>query len=212
MIDVDIIQRFKVGGLFLLQTYKVMTGTLLALFVPQKCEDRVCSLEENLNEGDHFHDLVLYWNVLTATLFIAYYLIELRREEWSIKFLDIDNEKPDNALKTEIIKHKELDVRMDRLNKYYYTIVRVTIIFYVLNNLLSIRLLKENYYSSTTLSCFFSFTLLVGMKLYNSFCVARNSVLYDKMTSAYMTEFVSYNVIDSDYLQEINKDIKNQEN
>jgi hypothetical protein len=39
------------------------------------------------------------------------------------------------------------------------------------------------------------------MKLYNSFCVAKNSVLHDKMTSAYMTEFVSYNVIDSDYLQ-----------
>ena len=50
---------------------------------------------------------------------------------------------------------------------------------------------------------FFSFSLLVGMKLFNSYTVAKNSVLYDKMTSAYMTEFVSYNVIDSDYLQKI---------
>lgn len=201
MLDVDIIQRFKVGGLFFLQMYKVMTGTLLALFVPQKCGDSICTIDENLNDNDDFHMKVLSWNILTSVLFLGYYILELRREEWSIKYLDIDNDKSDNSLKEEIVKYKELDVKMDRMNKYYYNIVRVTIVFYIINNLLSMRLLKDKYYSSTTLSCFFSFSLLVGMKLYNSFCVAKNSVLHDKMTSAYMTEFVSYNVIDSDYLQ-----------
>ena len=200
MLDVDIIQRFKVGGLFFLQVYKVMTGTLLALFVPQKCGDSICTIDENLNDNDDFHMKVLSWNILTSVLFLGYYILELRREEWSIKYLDIDNDKSDNSLKEEIVKYKELDVKMDRMNKYYYNIVRVTIVFYIINNLLSMRLLKDKYYSSTTLSCFFSFSLLVGMKLYNSFCVAKNSVLHDKMTSAYMTEFVSYNVIDSDYL------------
>ena len=201
MLDVDIIQRFKVGGLFFLQVYKVMTGTLLALFVPQKCGDSICTIDENINDNDDFHMKVLSWNILTSVLFLGYYILELRREEWSIKYLDIDNDKSDNSLKEEIVKYKELDVKMDRMNKYYYNIVRVTIVFYIINNLLSMRLLKDKYYSSTTLSCFFSFSLLVGMKLYNSFCVAKNSVLHDKMTSAYMTEFVSYNVIDSDYLQ-----------
>jgi len=201
MLDVDIIQRFKVGGLFFLQMYKVMTGTLLALFVPQKCGDSICTIDENINDNDDFHMKVLSWNILTSVLFLGYYILELRREEWSIKYLDIDNDKSDNSLKEEIVKYKELDVKMDRMNKYYYNIVRVTIVFYIINNLLSMRLLKDKYYSSTTLSCFFSFSLLVGMKLYNSFCVAKNSVLHDKMTSAYMTEFVSYNVIDSDYLQ-----------
>jgi hypothetical protein len=201
MLDVDIIQRFKVGGLFFLQMYKVMTGTLLALFVPQKCGDSICTIDENINDNDDFHMKVLSWNILTSVLFLGYYILELRREEWSIKYLDIDNDKSDNSLKEEIVKYKDLDVKMDRMNRYYYNIVRVTIVFYIINNLLSMRLLKDKYYSSTTLSCFFSFSLLVGMKLYNSFCVAKNSVLHDKMTSAYMTEFVSYNVIDSDYLQ-----------
>lgn len=205
MIDVDIVQRFKVGGLFILQMYKVMTGTLLALFVPQKCGDHICTIQENIDDSDRFQEMVLSWNILTSVLFLGYYLLELRREEWSIKYLDIDNDKPDNSLKEIIIKYKDLDEKMERINKYYYNIVRVTIFFYVINNLLSIRLLKDKYYSSTTLSCFFSFSLLVGMKLYNSYTVAKNSVLYDKMTSAYMTEFVSYNVIDSDYLQNIEK-------
>jgi hypothetical protein len=207
MIDVDIVQRFKVGGLFILQMYKVMTGTLLALFVPQKCGDHICTIQENIDDNDRFHEMVLSWNILTSVLFIGYYLLELRREEWSIKYLDIDNDKPDNSLKEVIIKYKDLDVKMDRMNKYYYNVVRVTIFFYIINNLLSIRLLKDKYYSSTTLSCFFSFSLLVGIKLYNSYTVAKNSVLYDKMTSAYMTEFVSYNVIDSDYLQKIENNL-----
>ena len=207
MLDVDIVQRFKVGGLFLLQIYKVTTGTLLTLFVPQKCGDSICTIEENLNDNDDFHMKVLSWNILTSVLFLGYYILELRREEWSIKYLDIDNDKSDNSLKEVIIKYKDLDEKMDRINKYYYNVVRVTIFFYVINNLLSIRLLKDKYYSSTTFSCFFSFSLLVGMKLFNSYYVAKNSVLYDKMTSAYMTEFVSYNVIDRDYLQKIGEKV-----
>ena len=36
------------------------------------------------------------------------------------------------------------------------------------------------------------------MKLYNSLEVARQSVKNDKMMSAYMSEFVSFNVLDKD--------------
>ena len=35
-IDQDIIQRIKVMGIFALQFYKVLTGTMLTLFVPKK--------------------------------------------------------------------------------------------------------------------------------------------------------------------------------
>ena len=51
------------------------------------------------------------------------------------------------------------------------------------------------------ISCFFSFTLLVTNKLYNSYGVAKQSVKNDKMMSAYMSEFVSFNVIDKDYIK-----------
>ena len=45
-IDEDLIQRVKVGAIFLLQIYKVSTGTLLALFVPQSCGDQICTLSQ----------------------------------------------------------------------------------------------------------------------------------------------------------------------
>ena len=69
-------------------------------------------------------------------------------------------------------------------------------------------MIKDSYHSSSTLSCFVSFVLLVLMKLYNSVVVARESVHNDKMMSAYMCEFVSFNVLDKDYVEEKQKMIE----
>jgi hypothetical protein len=74
--------------------------------------------------------------------------------------------------------------------------------------ILSIKLIKDGYHSMSTVSCFASFTLLVLMKLYNSFVVSHASIKSDKMMSAYMCEFVSYNVLDSDYIKEKNNRIE----
>jgi len=200
-VDGDLIQRIKVCGIFFLQSYKILTGTMLSVFVPQSCGDHVCTLTENINNEDFYHRSALGMNSLTMLLFFGYYLIELRREEWSIKYLDIDNNKPDNSLKAIIITEPKLDKQMDRLNKYYYNALLITGFFYFVNVLMTIKLLKDKYHSSSTISCFMSFSLLVMMKLYNSFSTARQSVKNDKMMSAYMSEFVSYNVLDADYLE-----------
>ena len=211
-VDGDLIQRVKVCGIFFLQSYKILTGTMLSIFVPQSCGDHVCTLTENINNDDFYHRSALGMNALTMLLFFGYYFIELRREEWSIKYLDIDNNKPDNSLKAIIITEPKLDKQMDRLNKYYYNALLITGSFYFINILMTIKLLKEKYHSSSTISCFMSFSLLVMMKLYNSFSVARQSVKNDKMMSAYMSEFVSYNVLDSDYLEEKEEENKKEIN
>ena len=210
MLDIDFIQRVKVGGIFCLQIYKILTGTLLTIFVPQSCErfsletnttdNNVCSLTENLNNSDIYHKKTLYWNIFTMTLFIGYYIIELKRENWSIQYLDIDNDKPDNSLKEIIKNEKELDKEMDKLNLYYYYLLCSTIFAYSVNIMLMIKILNDDYHSSSTISCFVSFVLLVLMKLYNSYIVAKESIKNDKMMSAYMSEFVSYNVLDKDYV------------
>ena len=201
-IDEDIVQRVKVAGIFLLQVYKVTTGTLLSLFIPQSCGDEICSIQQNYENNDVYHKSVLYWNMFSMVTFYTYYLIELRREEWAIKFLDIDNDKPDNALKEIIRKEPELDHKMDRLNKYYYNALMFNCSVYFVNVGLTVKLINDGYHSSSTISCFLSFVLLVLMKLYNSIEVARKSVKDDKMMSAYMSEFVSFNVLDKDYVEQ----------
>ena len=202
----DFIQRCKVGGIFILQIYKVLTGTMFSLFIPQKCEeDSVCSIEENYHNEDPYHKTVFYVNAFSCLTFFAYYMIELRREEWAIKYLDIDNDKPDNCLKEIIKDEPHLDKRMDTLNLKYFRALQVTGGTYFVNLLLSIKLLKDNYHSSATISTFISFSLLVLMKLYNSFVVAKQSVDNDKMLSGFMSEFVSFNVLDEDYLENKHK-------
>ena len=74
-------------------------------------------------------------------------------------------------------------------------------VYYFINILLTIKMMNDSYYNNSTLSCFVSFVLLVLMKLYNSMTVAYQSVKNDKMMSAYMSEFVSFNVLDEDYVK-----------
>lgn len=217
-IDQDIVQRIKVTGIFMLQFYKVLTGTMLTLFVPQACRQseeisnssgilipdglRICSITENFKNDEIYHRFTLYFNMLSFFCFIYVYILELQRENWSIKYLDVDKDESDNALKEIIIKEPKLDKQMDRLNKMYFYGLSVTAIVYAINVLLMINILYQDYHSASTLSCFISFTLLVEMKLYNSLSVAYYSVKDDKMMSAFMSEFVSYNVLDKDYISE----------
>ena len=219
MVDQDIIQRIKVSGIFLLQFYKVLTGTMLTLFVPQACPEisdgsensiRICTITENFENNEIYHQLTLYWNTISFFCFIYVYVLELKRENWAIKFLDIDNNKPDNSLKQIIIHEPKLDKYMDKLNKYYFYGLSVTAFVYLINVLLMINVLYQDYHSMSTISCFISFTLLVEMKLYNSLSVAYYSVKDDKMMSAFMSEFVSFNVLDVDFL--INKSLTNINN
>tara|TARA_Y100001958_G_scaffold159952_1_gene164608 strand:- start:6151 stop:6861 length:711 start_codon:yes stop_codon:yes gene_type:complete len=202
MISDDSKQRVKVLGIFLLQIYKITTGTMMSLFIPQSCGDKMCSLTENYKNSELYHKTLFYWNSFSMFLFLICYGIELRREEWCVKYLDIDNNYPDNSLKNIIVKEKTLDNKMDKLNKYYYDILLGTSITYFINMLLTIKMINDNYHSNSTISCFMSFSLLVLMKIYNSWNVAYQSVKNDKMMSAYMCEFVSFNVLDTDYVNE----------
>jgi len=219
-VDQDIVQRIKVAGIFMLQFYKVLTGTMLTLFVPQACSYseeitdgsgistpdghsvRICTITENLENNEIYHRFTLYFNMLSFFCFIYVYILELKRENWSIKYLDVDKDKSDNALKSIIIKEPKLDKKMDRLNKLYFYGLSVTSMVYMINMLLMINILYQDYHSASTISCFISFTLLVTMKLYNSLSIAHKSFKDDTMLSAFLTEFVSYNVLDKDYISE----------
>ena len=207
-IDEDLIQRVKVGAIFLLQIYKVSTGTLLALFVPQSCGDQICTLSQNYYNDDPYHKSVLYFQMFSWFTFFLYYIVEIRREEWAIKYLDIDNNKPDNALKEIIVKEPALDRKMDTINLLYLRLLIFNCSVYFINLIATIKLLKDGYHSMSTISCFASFVLLVLMKLFNSFSVAYQSVKNDKMMSAYMCEFVSFNVLDKDYVEAKQKEVE----
>ena len=139
-------------------------------------------------------------NAITGVALAVCYMIELKRENWAIKYLDIDNDQSDNSIEEKLKHYPKIEKEMDLVNYYYLLVTKITTILYGINLIFSGILVKNNYYSSTTLSCYVSFSLLVILKLYNSLNVGYYSVKRDKILSAYMSEFgVSFNVIDADF-------------
>ena len=77
--DVDTKERIKIIFLFIFQSYKILMGCMLVLFVPQICDEEVCTLTEKLENRDDKHMITLF-NGLSVLLFIILYGIELKRE------------------------------------------------------------------------------------------------------------------------------------
>ena len=148
----------------------------------------------------------MYTNFVSMFLFFSYYIVELYREAWCVRNLDVDNNYSDNHLKQVIVKLPNLNNRMDKLNYFYYHLFNLNCLIYTINLGVSVKLLKDNYHSSATISSFCSFVLLVLMKFYGSYEVSRKSIKEDKMTSSFIKEFISYNVIDKDLLGKKNLD------
>ena len=78
-LDVDTKERIKVLLIFLLQSYKVAMGSMLVLFVPQLCDDGVCSITDNLNKcSNHFHKLA---SSLMCEVFFPFYHLYISKEK-----------------------------------------------------------------------------------------------------------------------------------
>ena len=92
-VDVDCKERIKIALTFLLQSYKVLMGSMVLLFVPRGCDDHVCSVTDNLYNRDDLNVSGLVFNFITVCSFVAVYAAELRRENWCVHNFDIDHQK-----------------------------------------------------------------------------------------------------------------------
>ena len=210
-VDNDSKERIKIFGSFMLQSYKVVMGTMLSLFVAQKCEneqgvEQICSLEENRNRQEVFPSAVFLFNGMTLIAFTGTYLVELMREDWCVENFDIDPNVPDTAINDTLKKQPLLREELQFRNKLYFKCVRTTAAMYFINVILSAILVlnEDNQIGSTTKTGFMSFVLLVTNKLWSSYSVAKKSSQKGIARSAYMREWSSFNILDrSKYTEDI---------
>ena len=71
MIDPYIKQRIQVAGIFLLQSYKILTETMMSLFIPQSCGDKMCSIQENY-ENRKF--TIKHWFIVMVCLCLCFFV------------------------------------------------------------------------------------------------------------------------------------------
>jgi len=192
--DADTKQRIQSGLIFLLEFYKVLMGTLLIIFVPQRCGDdrHLCTVGES-------ETTYLVVNGISCLMMLQLYYTELRRENWCIKYLDIDPTVPNNNLDTEIEQYPKYKERMLAINTSYRRRAVVCTITQVANILMSSAYIGFRWAGTMSLTPLVSYVILMASKLYNTYFVSTASIKKERAFSAYLTISKTYNTIDADF-------------
>lgn len=198
-LDVDTKQRLMTTFTFLLEFYKVLMGTFLGVFIPLKCGNDICTVTDNIYTEDRYHIATNIYNLVSFIIVSMFYFIELRRENWSIEYLDIDENKALNHLDDEIEHYPKIKNKMRSLNKCYYKMIHVAIFMLVSNFAVSGVLVGFNYYNINTVNSILSFFMLVFIKLNKARGIAGTSLNNEMVCSGYLVSPKVYNTIDVDY-------------
>ena len=189
-----------------LELYRVMISSLLIIFVPQKCDDHVCSLMENLHSDNDFYFIGLIINYITVTSFILMYISEIRREEKLIKILEVnktistDNESIGKRLD---ILPKEKYHKILNIDRHYKYISYYVMCVYAVNIIFSSIVINQYSLGNQTLVIFLTNLLFMITKLSNVYIIINTEkyIFY----SAYLNTKVQFNDIDPHEIEKIEK-------
>ncbi len=198
----DFNQKLNVAITLILEIYRVLMGALLVVFVPQKCEDTICSASQNVNRDDKLTKAAFSFNIITAFSFLALYFIEVKRENKLINYMEVnkftasDNDSVEKALqKLSVVKKQKI---WD-YDGYYQKCGYASTLSFTINAILSFIVVCQHYLDSKTMTVFFTNILLMGLKVADVFSIANTSknIFY----SAYLKNRVQYNDVDPDKIQ-----------
>ena len=161
-------QPMKISISFIVEIYRVVMGSFLLLFVPQKCGDNVCEISDKLTNTDAFHRTILTFNILTYGLFILMYCVELRRENIMITYLQVNPSRPsdDETVRSALmrlspIKHDAILI----IDSLYQRIGIAAHSCFFVNVVLSAIGIFSNIYDSNTITVFITNVLFMSIKL-----------------------------------------------
>lgn len=198
-ITVDTKERVSALGGFFVECFKIFMACLLSVFVPQECDGRMCSIQENFDDLNAFNIIVLFVNFATLGVFFALYVIELDREYWLIKHLDIDRTNGERSV-AEITTDSVIVNDLSSHNKRYYQTSLAVVGTFALNFVLStILLLGVYYYDYRTVTTLLSNTLLLVGKVKTCLRLSTISYKEKKGMSYYTVDHLCYNARDEDY-------------
>ena len=200
--DQDFMQKVGMAPVVALEMYRVIVSSFLVLFVPQKCDDHVCTLSENMVLENDLYNAGLVFNFLTMAAFLAMYTFEVKRENRLITYLEVNKgQASDNASVGLALEKLPLDKRSNiwELDKYYIYSGWTAIIMFIINTILSGFVVYEYYLDSQTTSTYITNILFMVTKLadVHSNVSTEKNVFY----SAYLKGKVQYNDVDPDKMK-----------
>ena len=198
-LDQDTLQRLSVCVQVLLEMYRVITSSLLILFVPQICVDHICTTTENLVWETNTYNTALCFNFISMAFLVNMYYMELVRENRLIKYLAVN---PEFANNNEMVG-KQLELlsvnkqnKIFSINKYYRLSSYGALSIYVLNVMLSAAAVNKYYAGSQTVSTFVTYVLFMATKFGSVYSLVstEKNIFY----SAYLIGKIQFNSVDDD--------------
>lgn len=193
-------QRYQAVSSILIELFRVITSSLLIVFVPQKCGNHICTLSETIQFDFDLKGVGLAINFITLISFILMYVIEIWRENRLIKYLDVNPNMPNDCEYIANIMNILPTDKKEKIlngNTYYMYIAFITILVYIINAIISGIIINHAYLSNQTYATFITYVIFMITKLTNSYGVVNteDNVFY----SAYLKTNVQFNDIDRKY-------------
>ena len=199
MEDQDFKQKMNVAITLILEIYRVLMGAFLTLFVPQNCDDNICSQSENYSRGDELSKTGFSMNCITMFSFLVLYYIEVKRENKLITYLEVnrfeprDNESVEQALlKLEDNKKEEIW----KYDGYYQKMGFISLGIFLLNTIISSVVIYTHYLDNTTVTVYLTNVLFLGFKVSDVFSTVntKKNIFF----SAYLKRKIQFNDVDPD--------------
>ena len=202
-ISQDTNQKLTAVATICMELYRILMGSLLLSFVPQKCGDHICGITENLYVDGAYY-IVYIINIMTFISFIFLYMVEIKRENRLITYLDVSNTKPTDAISVAENLRKLPDNKRENIlyiDKIYQQVGCFTIAVYVFNTIASGIVIYDSYLDNKTTTAFLTNILFMGTKVGEVYSIANteNNIFF----SAYLKHKVQYNDVDPDKISDI---------
>jgi hypothetical protein len=193
-------QRYKAISNITLELFRVVTSSLMIIFVPQNCGDHICTFDEILQFDNNQKGIGLSINFITLFSFFFMYLVEMYRENLLIKYLDVNPNMPNDSEYLSNIMEILPNNKKQRIlngNVYYMYVSYFTIIVYIINAVISGIIINDAYLNSQTYATFITYVIFMINKLTNAYSVVNTNE--NVFFSAYLKTNVQFNDIDRNY-------------
>lgn len=197
--DQDFNQRVNVVSTLMLELYRVLMGAFLMVFVPQKCGDNICSINENIDRTDTLSRITLAANTITMFSFLILYIVEVKRENKLITYLEVNKFNPGDNASVAAALFKLDPVKKDLIMNYdmYYQKAGFTCTgVFIINSILSSIVIYSHYLDSKTITVYLTNLLFMSLKVYDVYSIVNTkpNIFY----SAYLKNKVQFNDVDPD--------------
>ena len=204
--DQDFTQKLNVYISFIFELYRVVMGSFLILFVPQKCGEELCTMMEPIQNGNQLTNAAFGVNIATFCLFLCMYYAEITRENKMITYLHVNKEEPcDDDAVCEALKKLPVDKKQSILlwDKRYLRTGQVALFGFIANAVLSSIVIYDNFLDSKTTSALITNILFMALKINETYSITNTSenIFY----SAYLNERVQFNDADPDKVIELDE-------